>query len=412
MTGSRLAQALALLCAASPAISTAADWPQFLGPTRNGLSTDTALKAAWPKKGPPVVWEKDVGDGYSGPVVVGDRVILFHRVGDEEVVECFGTADGAVKWKKGYPTSYHDSFRKGDGPRATPLVADGRVYTLGADGVLQCLKLEDGDKVWRKELHKDYEVQKGFFGVATSPLLEGNRLLVNVGGANGAGIVAFNKDDGKELWKADDHDASYSSPVAADLDGKRQVVFLTREGLVSLDPLDGTIRYSKHWRSRMDASVNAASPIVIGDQIFLTASYGTGAILLRAKKDGLEEIWKNDKTLSCHYGTPVFLDGCLYGFDGRQEEGARLRCVEMKSGDVKWTAEGFGCGSMLAADGKLIILTEDGDLVLAKANPDKYEELARATVLENRPLRAPIALADGKLYGRDARKLVCWDLKK
>ncbi len=410
MTRSRIPTALACVLSAA-AVCTAADWPQFLGPTRNGVSTETGLKSTWPKNGPPIVWDREVGDGFSGPVVVGDRVILFQRVGDEEVVECLSAADGKTKWKKGYPTSYRDRFGKGDGPRATPLVADGRVYTLGAEGVLQCLKLEDGEKVWRRDLHKDYQTQEGFFGVATSPLLEGGRLLVNVGGANGAGIVAFNKDDGKELWKADDHDASYSSPVAADLAGKRQAVFLTREGLISLDPADGAIRYSKHWRSRMDASVNAASPVVVGDQIFLTACYGTGAVLLRAKADGVEEVWSNDKSMSCHYGTPIFQGGYLYGFDGRQEEGARLRCVEMKSGDVKWTQEGFGCGSMILADGKLIILTEDGDLVLAKATPEKYEELARATVLDARPLRAPVALADGKLYGRDGRKLVCWNLK-
>ena len=410
MTGSRIP--LALLCAAGAAACVAADWPQLLGPARNGVSAETGLAATWPKKGPPVVWEKDIGEGFSGPVVVGDRVILFHRVGDEEVVECFAAADGASKWKKGYPTHYRDAFGKGDGPRATPVIADGRIYTLGAEGVLQCLKLEDGDKVWRRELQKDYQAPLGFFGVATSPLLEGGRLLVNVGGANGAGIVAFNPADGKEVWKTDDHEASYSSPVAADLAGRRQAVFLTREGLVSLDPADGTVRYSKHWRSRMDASVNAASPVVVGDQIFLTASYGTGAVLLRAQKDGVEEVWKGDKALSCHYGTPVYLDGYLYGFDGRQEAGARLRCVEMKSGAVKWTQEGFGCGSMILADGKLIILTEDGDLVLAKATPERYEELARATVLEGRPIRAPLALADGKLYGRDGRKLVCWDLKK
>ncbi len=410
MTRSRIPTALACLLATA-SFAAAADWPQFLGPTRNGVSTETGLKSTWTKNGPPIVWDRDVGDGFSGPVVVGDRVLLFHRVGDEEVVECFNAADGKTKWKKGYPTSYHDRFGKGDGPRATPLVADGRVYTLGAEGVLQCLKLEDGDKVWRRDLVKDYQTQEGFFGVATSPLLEGGRLLVNVGGANGAGIVAFNKDDGKELWKADDHDASYASPVAADLAGKRQAVFFTREGLVSLDPADGAIRYSKHWRSRMDASVNAASPVIVGDQIFLTACYGTGAVLLRAKADGLEEVWSNDKSMSCHYGTPIYQDGYLYGFDGRQEEGARLRCVEMKSGAVKWTQEGFGCGSMILADGKLIILTEDGDLVLAKATPEKYEELARTSVLDARPLRAPIALADGKLYGRDGRKLVCWNLK-
>lgn len=413
MTESRSTRALALLSVTGAALACmAADWPQFLGPTRNDVSTETGLAATWPKKGPAVVWEKDIGDGYSGPVVVGDRVILFHRVGDEEVVECLSAADGTTKWKKGYPTKYRDALGKGDGPRSTPLVADGWVYTLGADGVLQCLKLENGDKAWRRALHEDYEVRKAYFGVGTSPLLEGGRLLVNVGGAGGAGIVAFNKDDGKELWKIDDHDASYSSPVAVDILGRRQAVFLTREGLASVDPADGTIRYSKHWRSRIDASVNAATPIVVDDQIFLTACYGTGAVLLRARKDGLEEGWKSDEVMSCHYGTPVYQDGYLYGFDGRQEDGARLRCVEMKTGKIRWTKEGFGCGAMIAADGKLIILSEDGDLVLAKVNPEKYEELARATVLANRPVRAPIALADGKLYGRDSRKLMCWDLSK
>ncbi len=207
MTGSRITRATGLWCAAGGALlCLAADWPQFLGPTRNGVSTETGLATAWPKKGPPVAWDKEVGEGFSGPVVVGDRVILFQRVGDEEVVECLSTADGATKWKKGYPTSYRDNYGKGDGPRATPLVADGRVFTLGADGVLQCLKLDNGDKVWRRSLHDDYQVRQGFFGVATSPLLEGGRLLVNVGGANGAGIVAFNKNNGKEVWKADDHE--------------------------------------------------------------------------------------------------------------------------------------------------------------------------------------------------------------
>ena len=277
---------------------------------------------------------------------------------------------------------------------------------------MQCLKLEDGAKVWRRALHEDYEVKRSYFGVGTSPILAEGRLLVNVGGKSGSGIVAFNKDDGKEVWKADDHDASYSSPVIGDLGGHQEAVFLTREGLIALNPSNGEVQYSKHWRSRMDASVNAATPLVVDGQIFLTACYGTGAVLLRPTKDGLEEVWKSNEVLSCHYGTPVYHDGYLYGFDGRQEETARLRCVELKSGKVQWTSEGFGCGSMIVADGKLIILSENGDLVLAKASAEKYEELARAAVLMNRPCRAPIALADGRLYGRDGRKLMCWELRK
>src|SRR5215469_11949784 len=160
---SRLALAVALLLAAG------ADWPQFLGPTRNGSSPETGLLKTWPAKGPPVVWERAVGEGYSGPVVAGGRLVLFHRVGDEEVVECLDAATGKPHWKAATPTAYADSFGKGNGPRSTPLIAGGNVYTLGADGLLQCLSLADGKKLWRRELHKDYEVRKGFFGVATSP---------------------------------------------------------------------------------------------------------------------------------------------------------------------------------------------------------------------------------------------------
>jgi outer membrane protein assembly factor BamB len=401
---SRLALAAALLVLA------AADWPQFLGPSRNGTSPETGLLKTWPDKGPPVVWEREVGEGYSGPVVVGGRLVLFHRVGDEEVVECLD-ATGKAHWKAATPTSYIDSFGKGNGPRSTPLIAGGKVYTLGADGLLQCLTLADGKKVWQRELHKDYEVRKGFFGVATSPLVEGNLLVVNVGGRGGAGIVAFDKDSGKEVWKATEHDASYSSPVATTIDGVRHLLFFTREGVVSLNPSDGAVRFSKRWRARIDASVNAATPVVVGDSVFVTASYRTGALLLRVRKDGAEEVWKGDNVLSSHFTTPVYHAGYLYGFDGRQETGTDLRCVELKTGKVAWTKAGFPCGPIIVADGNLIILSEDGDLVLVEATAAAYREKARAKVLGG-PCRAQLALADGRLYGHDGRKLVCWKLKE
>jgi outer membrane protein assembly factor BamB len=400
----RLTAALLLLGAAG------ADWPQFLGPTRNGVSPETGLMKTWPAKGPPVVWQRDVGEGFSGPVVAGGRLVLFHRVGDEEVVECLDAATGKAHWKTATPTDYLDSYGKGNGPRATPLIAGGKVYTLGVDGLLQCLNLADGKKVWRRELHKDYEVRRGFFGVATSPLLEGDRLLVNVGG-RGAGVVAFDKDSGKEAWKATDHGASYSSPVAATIDGMRHLLFFTREGVVSLDPASGAVRFSKRWRARIDASVNAAAPVVVGDHVFVTASYRTGALLLRVKKDGADEVWKGDNVLSSHFTTPAYHNGHLYGFDGRQETGTSLRCVDFKSGKVAWTKEGFPCGPIIVADGHLIILSEDGDLVLVEATSDAYREKSRAKVLGS-PCRALLALADGRLYGRDGRKLVCWKLKE
>jgi outer membrane protein assembly factor BamB len=399
----------ACLALALPA-ARAADWPQFLGPTRNAISAETGLARSWPDKGPPVVWEREVGEGYSAPVVAGGTLVLFHRVGDEEVVEGLDAASGKPRWKFAYATKYADALGKGDGPRSTPVVDGGKVYTLGAEGMLHCLDLKDGTKRWEKSLAKDYEMKPSYFGVGTSPLVEGGLVLVNVG-ARGAGIVAFDKDSGKEVWKATDDEASYSSPVAATIDGVRHVFFFTRTGLVDLDPKDGKVRASKRWRARINESVNAAAPLVIGDRLFLTASYGTGAVLLRVGKEGVEDLWKGDRSLSCHYNTPVHKDGYLYGIDGRQEHGARLRCVELKTGEVKWEKGGFGCASMILADGLVVALTEGGELVLIEPTPEGYREKARAAVLRA-TCRAEIALADGRLYGRDGKRLVCWNLKK
>jgi outer membrane protein assembly factor BamB len=392
-------------------LAVAADWPQFLGPTRNGVSTETGLAQTWPKDGPPLVWEKEIGSGFSGPAIAGNRLILFHRQDDKEIVQCLDAATGKERWKFDYNTGYKDDIRhEDDGPRATPLIAGTHVYTFGAEGRLHCLELATGKKVWDRALNDDYQVKKGYFGVGTSPVLEGDLLLINVGGKD-AGIVALNKYTGKEAWKATKDEASYSSPVLATIDGVRHALFFTRAGIVSLDPANGKVRFSKRFRSRMDASVNAAAPVVVGNQVFFSACYGTGAILLTVRKDGFDEVWKSDEIMSNHYGTSIYHKGHLYGFDGRQESGAQLRCVEWKTGKVKWTKEGFGCGSMILADSKLIILGEKGDLILAEANPDEYREKARAAVL-GKPCRAQIALANGRLYARDPKKLVCWNLKK
>jgi outer membrane protein assembly factor BamB len=388
----------------------AEDWPQFLGPMRNGISREKGLLPAWPKEGPPLVWQKEIGSGFSGPVVVGDRLILFHRIEDEEIVECLDAAKGKQLWKSSSPTHYVDQFGFDPGPRSTPLVNDGKVFTLGAEGSFQCLNLLTGQKIWSRSLNEEYKAAPAFFGVATSPLLEQDLLLVNVGG-KGAGIVAFAKDTGNEVWRATAHQASYSSPVVTTLAGSREAVFLTREGIVLLEPRSGAVTFTKHFRSRMDASVNAASPVVVGDLIFFSACYETGAILLRAHKEKMEAVWQNDESMSNHYNTCIAHDGYLYGFNGRQEHGAHLRCVELESGKVRWTSEQTGCGSMILAEGKLIILTEGGDLLLVRADPESYKELSRASVL-TKPARSPLALANGKLYARDTKKLICWNLKK
>ena len=402
---------LCSLCLCGEALSlSAADWPQFLGRDRNGISGETGLLTTWPESGPPNLWEKSIGEGYSGPVVAGNKLILFHRVDNQEVVECLEAATGKGQWKFAYATEYVDNFAKGNGPRATPLVAGERVFTLGAQGELHTIDLATGKKIWSHDLRKEYQLPDNFFGIGTSPLLEGDLLLVNAGPPNG-GVLAFHKETGKEVWKAKCEPASYSSPAAATIDGTRHIFFFTMGGLVSVDPKTGDIRFRKPWRSRNPASVTAATPLVVNDQVFISASYGTGAVLLRVHKDEVEEIWKSDQAMSNHYNTCIYKDGFLYGCDGRQEPGARLRCVELATGKVQWTKPGFGCATMILANGRIIALDENGDLILLDPSPDSYKELARVHVLDN-PCRAPLALANGRLYARNDKKLICWNLKK
>lgn len=399
-----------LLLAALPLLL-AADWPQHLGPNRDGHSSETGLLRAWPKTGPAVLWKREVGAGWAGVAVAGDRLILFHRVGDEEVVECLDPATGKARWKAAYRTRYTDDFNFDDGPRATPLIADGRVFTFGADGELRAWELESGKAVWDRNVNRDYKVPKGFFGAATSPLLAAGHLLLNVG-AKGAGVVAFDPATGKEVWKAGDDAVSYSSPVLGKLDGQELAVFFTREGLLAVEPKQGAVKYRYPWRPRLNASVNAASPIVSGGRVYLSTSYGTGAVVLEAKKGKLEDVWMGDNILSNHYSTPVLVDGFLYGIDGRQEGGrAALRCVEWGTGKVKWTKEGYGCAGLIAAGGLVLASVESGDVVLFEPSPDGYKELARATVLDS-PVRALPALAGGILFVRDGKKLVALEVGK
>jgi outer membrane protein assembly factor BamB len=326
-------------------------------------------------------------------------------------VECLDAATGKPQWKKSYPTSYRDALGKGNGPRSTPTISGDNVITLGPSGVLTCWALADGKKGWTREMLKDYDVPRSYFGVGTSPLVGSKLVLVNVGG-DGAGVVGFDLATGKEAWKATSQGASYASPVVADLAGRRHAVFFTRQGLLSLDPEKGTELLSLKWRPRIDASVNAASPVILpGDHIFLSTSYDTGAILLKVKKGGVEAVWKNDRSLTCHFNTPVAVGEQLYGVHGRQEGEPKLRCIDWKTGKVRWSEDGFGCGSVIHADGKLWMMSEAGELILARPNAEKFDVVSRARVLTG-PVRAHLALADGLLFCRDDRKLVAWKVKK
>jgi outer membrane protein assembly factor BamB len=270
--------------------------------------------------------------------------------------------------------------------------------------------LSDGKKVWSVDTKARFGQGKGFFGMACSPLVEGDAVVLNIGGP-AAGVVAFDKSNGKMLWHVTDDEAGYASPTAATIHGKRYVLAFTRAGLNAIAPADGKLLFHFPWRSRMDASVNAASPLVMDDLIFLSASYGTGAILLRFKEEGPEKLWSADEVMSNHYATSVYHEGFLYGFDGRQEQGPNLRCVELKTGKLRWSEDHFGAGTLMLANGRLLVLTEKGQLIKAPASPDGFKSTGKAQVLPF-DVRAYPALADGLYYARGKDKLVCVDLRK
>jgi outer membrane protein assembly factor BamB len=388
----------------------AADWPQFLGPGRNGVYSGPALSESWGATGPRIVWRRSVGQGLSGPVVSGNRLILFHRVANREVVEAMDPATGKTLWEYGYPTTYRDDFGFDEGPRAVPVVANGIVYTFGAEGQLHAVDVTSGQKVWSEDTMRRFGVAKGFFGAAGSPLVEDGRVIANVGGASNSGIVAFDAKTGVVLWNATTQPASYSSGVSAVIGGKRLAVFLTRNALVGLDPATGQQLFQRTHRARQNSSVNAASPVVSGDAIFISAEYGPGAGVVRVNGSTLDEVWFSDEALSNHYATSMLQEGILYGFHGRQEFGQSFRAVEFQTGKVRWSQERFGAGTVTIAGSRLLILRENGELLLAPATPDAFRPLARAQILTS-TVRAYPAIADGILYARNDNTLVAVDLR-
>ena len=387
------------------------DWPQFRGPNRDGVVPGRESLPQFPAGGPHMVWDRTVGSGFSAPAVAGERLLLFHRQGGNEVVEALRASDGSSLWKFAYETTYKDDFGFENGPRATPVIADGRVFTFGAAGVLHCLDLETGAKQWSVDTHAEFGVRKGFFGAASTPLVLNGRVIANIGGSDGAGIVAFDIDSGAAVWVATDHEASYSSPVAARIDGTLLAIFFTREGLAALDPETGRIVYERRWRSRSHASVNAAAPIVLGDIVFLSASYGTGAIAIRLREGEMEVLWSGEDVIDNHYSSCVRSGSTLFGFHGRQEYGQTFRAADLVTGDVLWSSERMPAGSVIRVGDRLLLLLETGELLLAAASREKLEVLARAQIL-GRETRAFPAVADGLLFARDKDTLVClrlWD---
>lgn len=424
------------------------DWPRFLGPNGDCTSKEKGLISAFPKDGPPRVFSKQIGTGYAAPSVRGKLLVLHHRLGNEEIVEAMDKVSTETKWVFRYPTSYRDPFGYNNGPRCTPLLTKERCYTFGAEGRLCCLDLKTGKEIWSRDLLRDYVVPEAFFGVGSTPLLEGENLIVMLGGQPNSGVVAINAKNGKTVWENVGRDtwngepmigwrgdrtvvwreywkqASYASPVPATIHGKRMIFCLMRQGLVAIDPKDGSEYFSRWFRAMVNESVNAANPVVVGNQVHCSAAYyGVGGFLLNIKPGNrkFDTVWAN-RSLEVHWMTPVYHDGHLYAFSGRNEPDAFFRCVDFKTGKVAWQRDErwrkgstkqpgvYGRGSLIMADGKLIALGEGGLLGIFEVNAKKDRELARWQAPELRyPCWAAPVLADKKVYLRSEDRLLCLD---
>ncbi len=388
------------------------EWPQVLGPQRNGVASKESLADSWPEAGPGTLWQLKVGTGLGGVAVRGGKLILFHRVGNDEIVEVVDAGTGKGVWRASFPTTFVPSINPDNGPRTVPVVTATQVIVYGAGGDLHALDFKTGGKLWSRQTHADFETNGGYFGAGSTPIVEGDRVIVNVGGKRtGAGVVAFAADSGKTVWKSVDDNASYSSPVAVTLGKTRHLIIETRQKTLSLDPKTGAVRWELPF-GKIGPTVNGASPVVVGDKLFLTASYHIGGLYARFSGTRIETLWTNDELLSSQYTTPIAHDGKLFGVHGRQDQGtSSLRCVDPVSQRVLWSQDDFGYATLIQADGKLLAMKTDGELVMLALDSTKYRELARAKLFDN-TTRALPALSNGLLYVRDAGTLKCVDLRK
>lgn len=420
-----------------PAGRPGSDWPRFLGPTGDSVSTEKGILTNWPRDGLRIVWQCELGEGYCAPTIVGDRLFEFGRYRNQARLTCRDRATGREFWRFEYPTTYRDRFGYDGGPRCCPVVDGDFVCIYGPEGELHCVTLADGKHKWHVDTFAKYGVVPNFFGVGGAPVVEGDLLLVPVGGSpaagrdgdlldrdppsNGTAIVAFDKRTGQEKYRTGDELASYVSPVVASIDGRRRAFYFARSGLLGFDPANGKVDFHFAWRARSRESVNASNPVVVGDRVLITECYGTGSALLKPKPGGCDVIWQDDpnqrfKRLMCHWNTPIHVAGYVYGSSGRHTNEAELRCVELATGKVMWREPGLSRSSLLLADGHFVILTEYGELMLVRVESKRYEEVARMDLghsgrrLLKFPCWAAPVLAHGLLYARGEGKLLCLEL--
>jgi outer membrane protein assembly factor BamB len=384
----------------------AADWPNWLGPARNGSSPEKGLLTDWPAAGPKVLWKVPGGDGYSTVAVVGNRAYTLVQRDGAEFAIALETETGAEKWAKKIAPAYKNSY--GNGPRSTPTIEGGLVYVQSVSGPLVCMKADDGSIVWQHDLLKNFGAKNISWGLSASPVIEGN-LVLAIPGAKGAGVAAFDKKTGKLAWKLGDDKAAYASPVGVTVGDQRQFVFFTADSLFAVSP-EGKELWRTAWPT--DLACNICTPLVIGDRLFVSSGEGVGCAMFRLSPGGLPEVaWesKGPKSVMINYwANSVEHQGYLYGMAGEFDKKIDLNCVDAKTGKLMWSQKDFGKAAITLADGHLFMTTKKGDLVLVRANPQRYEEKARIALLgEN---RTSPTIADKRLYLRDRQNIYCLDI--
>jgi outer membrane protein assembly factor BamB len=425
--------------------------PGFLGESHTPVSAETRLTADLTNLKP--VFEVQKGTGYSAPAVYGDRLILFHRLKDEEVVDCLHPETGQRYWRFAYPSEYRDRYGYTNGPRCTPVIDAGNslVFTFGAEGKLHALDLAAGRPLWKRDLLAEFKLEPNFFGVGATPLLDGGRLIVNVG-ARGACVIGLEPRTGKVAWAAkapNDWGPSYASPIPATVHNLRRVfVFAGGEsrpatgGLLCLDPATGAVDFAFPWRGRRYESVNASSPLIVDDKVFISECYGKGGTLLQLTADNgklvAKQLWESDK-LATHFMTALPLAGHLYGCDGHGPANCPLVCLDLATGDEKWRAEPDLSETvttrtgetktvrlnpdrchLLHVDGKTLCLTEWGHLLYLDLSPAGAKVASRTWLFAAQETWAPPVVSRGLLYvvqnapdplNKTPARLLCYDLR-
>ena len=390
------------------------EWPQLLGPQRNGVSSETGLLDRWPDGGPKEIWRVPGGVGASGLAISRGRVLTLVQRDGKQWAVALDAKSGDSIWQTPLAPAYTNAM--GNGPRATPTIAGDLVFVFTGEGILSAHGFADGKPLWSHHVVKELAGKEVAYGMACSPLVVGEQVIVMVGASKGT-LVAYDTKSGKQLWTAGSDPAGYSSPALLKVGGKSQIVAFTGCSAIGVDPAKGSVLWRYPFATDFDC--NIATPLNINGNVFISSGENHGSVLLSLKPNGdkfdVSEVWDSlgpKSVLRNEWQTSMLLDGFLYGLDNVGGAGpiTHLTCIDAATGKRKWQQARFGKGNLIAADGKLFLSTLAGELVVVRATPERFDELGRATILGG--TRQAPALSNGFLFLRDDKEIVCVDAKK